>query len=196
MKAIYRPDEITPKDLTIEEEAKLVLDARKGGEALEELSRCFILVATQAARNEGIPSGVPDDVIVSCAHDGLLKAVGDFNPSRGARFSSYVFRRAVWMVRRWKKTNRSHESKKRLLSAAHDAKLVDRPSERTEHFNEQAATVKEVLHYLPPIEQDVIARRLAGQSFKDIAEEHGLSVTRISQIEAKAARKLAKLVTK
>lgn len=198
MNPIYKPGETTPNDLTAEEEIDLILDARApdGKEALEELSRCFILVATQAARTEGKPTGIPDDVLVSCAHDGLLRAVEDFDPARGTRFSSYVYRRSVWMVRRWRKANGSHEAKKRLLMQENSTRKLSAPNERTEHFNEQCATVREVLHQLPPVERDVISRRLAGQTLADIAKEHGLSVTRISQIEGAAALKLSKLVTK
>jgi len=199
MKRIYRPDEIKARELTPEEETELILDAREpdGKEALEELSRCFILVATQAARNEGLPTNVPDDVLVSCAHDGLLKAIKDYNPARGARFSSFVYRCAVWCVRRWRETNGYHEARKRALAESYlpTKHLFSNPSsERSDYVTSRLSTVKEVLHKLPARQQEIVGRFLAGQSARDIAAEFDLTPARVGQLIRTATKKLKKLV--
>lgn len=137
---------------------------------------------------------------VSIALDLLAKAAVRYRPGRGNLFGTFFRRRLAGEVqsrlRQQSKHSASHVSfdelseEKPARGAGWEDTSLAHPVEKLLR-DEQLAVVKKSLAKLRPVEQDVLQRRLANQTFAEIGQALKVTKQRAQQIYGDAIKLLA-----
>jgi len=181
---------------------------------------CLYQLAIKVARRK---QGDPEEFL-SHAHEAFIRCVRRFNPDRGVKFISLLWRSvenectrgdpggAIYIPHnafRGEKTSAfaARATVQHSLddndkdSETHQLKMsgvfgytLD-PAATMDH-EEQHRIAMRRLGQLPARERDILRRRANGETLKDIAKSYGICKERVRQLETRAAERLATLEVK
>jgi len=176
---------------TLDQERELFEKARAGDQASREfLIQNHLLFAANRAR--GLVQGkIPDDEVISAANEALMKAIDNFDPSHGCRFTRYLMPFIKGAIARlWKEqgTVRNVKTVEFEEFAEDEQKTVtmeSSPADDLDNAERQDARLKELhkgMDALTPKERALIkAVYEQNKSFAELARARGVSRQAIEQ---------------
>jgi len=148
--------------LTVEDEIRLARKIRRGNQAAKsEMVRCNLRLVVKIARDYS-NLGLPLLDLISEGNIGLIKAVERFDPRKGGKLSTY----AAWWIK---------QSIKRAL--ANQSKTIRLPV----HLVDKISKIRRVAMQMT----EELGRE---PSDDELAEEIGLTSSKVSQLKAAAVR--------
>lgn len=142
--------------------------------------------------------GLDLDDLVQAGHFGLFNAVKKFDPARGYQFSTFAWKPICWAVIKESRRQVSQHLEAEFLSCVQPEDLTAATIDRrgvdaceAMQQEEQRQMLYDAMDYsLSDRQQGIMAQRLAGRKFTEIAAGEGVSKQRIQNIEATAVMRI------
>lgn len=173
---------------------------------------CLYKIAIKVSRRK---HGDPDDCL-SHAHEAFIRCVRQFDPDRGVKFITLLWRAVHNACTRYDpggaiyipcnafrvKSTRSFAAKATVQHSIDNTPLDTQaftldifvytcdPGAAMD-YEEQCRLAMRRFDKLPVRERDILCRRVNGETLKDIADSYGVCKERIRQLETRAMKNLA-----